>query len=85
MESLDNQCFISFIFQKKEETLNTLANQELKILKLASTDLTNKEISNQLCISDQTVKKTSTEHLRKTQPTRHKRNTSIFATYWCCF
>lgn len=51
MESLDNQCFISFIFQKKEEILNTLTNQELKILKLASTDLTNKEISNQLCIT----------------------------------
>ncbi len=43
--------------QEKEGILNTLTNQELKILKLASTDLSNKEIADRLCISDQTAKK----------------------------
>jgi DNA-binding NarL/FixJ family response regulator len=57
MEPLDYQHRNEYYLLKKEAVLNTLTNQELKVLKLASTDLTNKEIANQLCISDQTVKK----------------------------
>ena len=57
MEPLDNQDRNEYYLSKKEVVLNTLTSQELKVLKLASTDLTNKEIANQLCISDQNVKK----------------------------
>lgn len=57
MQLADSKRLILPIFQKKEEVINTLTNQELKILKLASTDLSNKEIADQLCISDQTAKK----------------------------
>lgn len=57
MEPLDNQDRNEYYLSKKEVVLNTLTSQELKVLKLASADLTNKEIANQLCISDQTVKK----------------------------
>lgn len=57
MEPLDNQDSNEYYLLKKEAVLNTLTSQELKVLKLASTDLTNKEIAKQMCISDQTVKK----------------------------
>ena len=57
MQNIDNQHFTPPYFQQKDEVLNTLTSQELKILKLASTDLSNKEIANHLCISDQTAKK----------------------------
>jgi NarL family two-component system response regulator LiaR len=57
MQLADNQHFTPPYFQQKEDILNNLTSQELKISKLASTDLSNKEIANQLCISDQTAKK----------------------------
>ena len=57
MEPLDKQYRNEYYLSKKEAVLNTLTSQELKVLKLASTDLTNKEIAKQLCISDQTAKK----------------------------
>ena len=57
MEPLDYQHRNEYYLLKKEPVLNTLTSQELKVLKLASTDLTNKEIAKQMCISDQTVKK----------------------------
>jgi DNA-binding NarL/FixJ family response regulator len=57
MEPLDNQDSNEYYLLKKEAVMNTLTSQELKVLKLASTDLTNKEIAKQMCISDQTVKK----------------------------
>jgi DNA-binding CsgD family transcriptional regulator len=44
-------------FFKQEYLLEVLTTQELKILKLASTEISNKEIANFLGISDQTVKK----------------------------
>lgn len=57
MQLLNNQHFITPFSHQERAILNTLTAQELKVLKLASTELTNKEIANNLCISDKTAKK----------------------------
>jgi len=57
MKLLDNQDRNEYYLSKTEAVMNTLTSQELKVLKHASADLTNKEIAKQMCISDQTVKK----------------------------
>jgi DNA-binding NarL/FixJ family response regulator len=57
MKLLDNQDRNEYYLSKTEAVMNTLTSQELKVLKHASADLTNKEIAKQMCISDQTAKK----------------------------
>jgi len=57
MELLNNQDRNEYYLSKTEAVMNTLTSQELKVLKHASADLTNKEIAKQMCISDQTAKK----------------------------
>jgi DNA-binding NarL/FixJ family response regulator len=57
MKPLGNQDRNEYYLSKTEAVLNTLTSQELKVLKHASAELTNKEIAKQMCISDQTAKK----------------------------